>query len=491
MILFMLITLYTSRVILKELGVTDYGIYNLVGGLSVSFSIFSSALSGAISRFITFELGKDNSNQVQKVFGTAVFIQLCISVFIIIIGEIIGLSLLNTTLNIPEGRLIAAKWLYQFTLAIFIIKLLSVPFEALIISNEKMSAYAYFSIIEVILQLLVAFVLKIITFDKLIIYGAMLTIVAISYAIMLIIYCRINLRKFLSLPIYNKDIFKSMIGFANWNFIGTSAGILKNYGTDIIINIFLGVKINAARGIATQINNAVTKFTQNFMTALQPQIIKSYANGDKERNIFLIERGARFSFYLLLLLSLPLILEMNSILKIWLNNVPEYAEIFGRLILIDALTIALSQTLTNALLATGKIKYYQIVVGGITLLNLPLSYLLLYLGAPAEITYVVAIIIDIICLAARLIFAKFIIGLSIRSFFNNVIVNTIIVAIVSSILPISLAIYIKNFNAKFIVIITSCILSTMLSIIYIGIHREERKILFNSIHKFIIRKGNE
>lgn len=485
MLLVMLVTLYTSRVVLRVLGVEDYGIYSIVGGVVVSFSILSNAMSGAISRFITFSLGQGDIKKVRKLFSVAVTIQFCIGALIIVCAEIVGLYLLNTQMNIPQDRMEAASILFQFSLAIFIIKLLCVPFNALIISNERMSVYAYFGIGEVLLQLTVVFVLQLIPADKLITYGFLLSIVALIYVIMQFVYCKRAFLSQMARPTFDKKLFKEMAGFASWNFIGTSAGILKNQGVDIIVNIFTGVTINAARGIALQVNTAVTNFTENFITALRPQIIKTYAANDNNHLNFLVEQGARFSGYLLLFITIPLILEIDTLLQLWLKVVPLHTATFARLQLIDAVVVSLSQTLVIVLLATGKIRNYQLVVGGINLLNMPLSWLLLYLGFPVLVTYVVSISLNILCLMCRLLFANRLANIAIPHYLRKVVINVIVVACSSAILPLIIIHLLEPSLQRMLIVVPTCILTTSFSILYIGMTASERIYIYSKAFSLI------
>ena len=481
MILVMITTFYTSRIILETLGVEDYGIYNIVGGIVISFSIVSSALSGAISRFITFELGKSPNGNVKKVFTTSLFIQIGISIIIFFLGEFIGIYFLNTHINIPEIRLSAANFIFHTSLLTLVIRLIYVPFEALIISHEKMSAYAIFGLVEVFLQLLVVFLIKIISFDKLETYGFMLMCITFTLLTMNIIFCISNFKDALGMPHYNKTTFSQMLSFASWNFIGTSAGIFKQNGVDIIVNIFSGVTINAARGIALQVNTAITKFNQSLITAIQPQIIKSYATNDYNRYFFLVQQGARFSFYLILFLSLPVILEVDQILSFWLKLVPPSASDFVTLQLINALIISLSQTLITAILATGRIRNYQLTVGILAMLNLPLSYLFLKLGYPIYITYIISIIIECCCLGLRLYYFKTLSSLPITPFLKNVIANVFCVSCCAIICPLLLIYNMEESVTRFFLVVGVSILTTSASIYGIGLNNSEKQLIKQQI----------
>lgn len=436
MFLMMAITLYTSRVILEALGVEDFGIYNVVGGIVVSFSILTNALSGAATRFITFGLGKGDLKKLKDIFSTSVNIQIYLSIIIVILTEIIGVWFLNTQMNIPQERMEAANWVFQFSILTFAIKLINVPYNALIIAHERMSFYAYVSILEVALQLGIVYLLILTPNDKLTTYGFLTMLVSICIFFIYFIFCRIKFSECRYSVRFNKATFKEMAGFAGWNFIGSAAGILRNNGVDILVNIFFGVTLNAARGIALQANNAITKFTQGFMTALKPQITISYAQNDTKRFHFLINQGTKLSYYLMLLIALPVILEMDVILKLWLKNVPEYATLFAQLIIIDATIIGLSQTLMTAVQATGNVKKYQIIVGSLNLLNFPICFLFFKFGFEAYSTYLIGIGIEICCLYARLRLCKQLIKLDIKTFLKDVILNISTVTIIATIIPI-------------------------------------------------------
>ena len=373
MIFMMAVSLYTSRVVLNTLGVEDFGIYNVIGGVVAMFSVISGGLSAAISRYITFELGQGNTAKLKSVFSSSVTIQIGLALLIFVLAEIGGVWFLNEKMNLPESRIGAANWVLQCSILTFMVNLISVPYNAAIIAHERMQAFAYISIIEVVLKLLIVYILVIFSFDKLKLYGILLLAVACVIRIAYGIYCKRNFKECTYHFTFNKALLKEMMGFAGWNFIGAFAGVLRDQGVNIVINLFCGPVINAARAIAFQVNVAVNGFATNFMTAINPQITKSYASGDYLYMLTLVQSGARFSFYLLLLLSLPIIIETNTILTLWLKNVPEYTVIFVRLVLVFAMCEVLSGTQITALQATGNIRNYQIVVGSLQLLNLPIA----------------------------------------------------------------------------------------------------------------------
>lgn len=488
MLLLMAISLYTSRVILNALGVEDYGIYNIVGGVVAMFSMLSGSLSAAISRFITFELGKGNKENLAKVFSASVTIQLGICAIVMLLAETIGLWFLNSKMVIPENRLYAANWVYQLSLVTFVISLVSIPYNAAIIAHERMSAFAYISIFEAVNKLIVAYFIIISPIDKLIFYAIMIAMIAIIIRLIYGVYCKKRFEECTYHFIYDHELLKQMFGFAGWNFIGASSALLRDQGGNIVINLFCGPAVNAARGIAFQVNTAVHSFVTNFMTALNPQITKSYASGDYQYMMTLIFQGARLSYYILLLLSLPVIVNTHYILHIWLGEVPEHTVLFVQLVLIFGMCESISSPLITAMLATGKIRNYQLVVGGFQMLNLPVSYILLRFGAIPETVLIVAIVISQLCLVSRLYMLRGLIGLKARDFIKKVYANVIEVTILSVIVPFLLAIVLNNDFLNFIVLSIITVVSTLLVVFYVGCTMEERQFVVSKVKMIILKK---
>lgn len=359
-ILIMLVTLYTSRVVLNTLGIEDFGVYNAVGGVVSMFAVITGALTNAISRYVTYEIGKGDTNKLKQVFCTSVNIQIAISVIIFILCELAGLWFLNSKMNIPSDRILAANWVLHCSLLTFVVNLISVPYNACIIAHERMNAYAYISIIDAILKLSVAYLLIISPIDKLIAYSVLLLVAALGVRLLYGFYCGRNFQECKYKFKYDRQLFNEMLGFAGWNFFGNATSILNSQGVNLLINIFFGVIANSARGIASQVDAAVNQFVVTFSTAVNPQIIKSYAQNDKNRMFYLVCKGAKFSFLLLLFFAIPIMIESDKILELWLKNVPEGAPLFVRLSLIGAMIATIGNTGYTACMATGKIKAYSI-----------------------------------------------------------------------------------------------------------------------------------
>lgn len=481
----MIVMLYTSRIVLNALGVEDYGIYNVVGGLVAMFSVISGSLSAAISRYITFELGNDNYVKLAKVFSTSVIIQFILSLIVITIAETAGLWFMTTEMVIPQDRMSAAHWLFQFSVVTFVVNLISVPYNAVIIAHEQMSIFAYVAIYEVIAKLLVAFLLYISPIDRLIWYGFLLMAVSISVRIIYGIYCKHHFKECSKKLIFDSSLSKEMFGFAGWNFIGSASGILRDQGGNMLINVFYGPTVNAARGIAMQVSSAISGFATNFMMALNPQITKSYANGNHSYMMALTYKGARFSYYMLLLVSLPILISTPYILNLWLNIVPEHTVMFVRLVLILALAESISNPLVTAMLATGNIRNYQLIVGGLQMFNLPVSYMLLRLGYIPEVVIIVAIIISQLCLIARLYMLRGMIRLSAFTFFKKVYLNVVVVTLLSAIIPSIIKDYFPQTFLSFVILSLITLTTTALSVLFVGCSKNER-VMVNQLKNKII-----
>lgn len=487
MLLTMVVSLYTSRIVLNALGVEDFGIYNVVGGVVAMFSLLSGSLSTAISRFITYELGKGEQGNLNKIFSSAVTIQITLAAIIILFAELIGVWFLNTQMTIPVSRITASNWVFQISLLTFVINLISIPYNASIIAHEKMSAFAYISILEVVGKLVTAYLITISPIDKLIFYSFLMCIIALVVRFTYGYYCKKHFTECTYSFIWDKQLLKQMFGFAGWNFIGTASAVLRDQGGNILINLFNGPIVNAARGIAFQVNNAIQGFVNNFMIALNPQITKSYAANNHKYMMTLIFQGARLSFYMLLILSLPILLNTQYILEIWLKTVPEHSTLFVQLVLILAMSESISYPLITAIQATGRIRNYQLLVGGLQLLNFPISYCLLHIGFFPEIIMIVAIILTQVCLGARLYMLQKIIKLPTKVFLKKVYLNIIIVSTLSSITPVLLFRNTSDTLSKFILSSSISVICCIIIIYYIGCNSTERNFISTKT-KQILRK---
>lgn len=480
-ILVMLIALYTSRVVLNVLGVEDYGVYNVVGGLVSMFSIISGSLSSAISRFITFELGKGSSERLKVIFSTSVNIQLGIALLVLILGELIGVWFLNYKMNIPDERMIAANWVLHCSLLTFVINLISIPYNACIIAHERMKAFAYVSILEVSLKLAVVYMLLVSPFDKLSTYAVLLVAVALIVRLTYGIYCKRHFEECSYSFVYDKTMIKEMTGFAGWSFFGYSAGIFNMQGVNILINLFFGVTVNAARGVAAQVDAAVTQFVNNFLVAVNPQITKSYAAGDMSYMFMLVCRAAKYAYFLLLIFVVPLFIEADMVLTLWLKVVPEYAPLFLRLALLGSLVYLLGNPMATAVLATGKIRTYQIWMALVGSLVFPLTWIAYEFGSPVYVTYLIYFGVYLLLIFVRLYIMKGLLNFPVTLFVKLVLLRLVVVTPVAFLVPGLIVYCMDDSLERFFLCCVISILSTCLSVYVLGLEREERKIFFNKV----------
>lgn len=490
MILIMVVSLFTSRVVLQTLGVDDYGIYNVVGGVVSMFSLFSSSLSVAISRFITYELGKKNKEKLNSIFSTSVNVLLIISIVIVVLIELVGVWFLNNALNIPVVRMEAANWVMQCSILVFVINLISVPYNAAIIAHEKMSAFAYISILEVVLKLVVAYALYVSPIDKLITYAILLVVVALIIRGVYGIYCSCHFEECKYRMVYDKVLLKQMTDFAGWNLFGSGAYLFNTQGVNIATNLFFGVTVNAARGVASQAESAIRMFVNNFATAMNPQITKSYAEGDLEYMNTLVCRGAKYSYFLLFLFAVPFMYEADGIMKLWLGVVPDQAALFLRLSIFGTLFDVLGNATANAAWATGDVKRYYKYVVSIGCLVFPLSCVAFMVGMPAYTSYIVFIVIYIILIFVKLYIIKGLMNFPVMMFIKEVFIRIIPVSILSLFLPGLVYLLMDEGFVRVCVLTLVSLMSTTLCIYVCGLETSERALVYNTIRRIIKIKKN-
>lgn len=489
MILIMGVQLYTVRVVLSVLGSTDYGLNNVVGGIVTMFSFLSGTMATASQRYFSYEIGRGDLIQLKKTFSITLIIYCCIAFIILLLAETVGLWFLNYKMVIPENRIYAANWVYQFSILSFLVTMFQVPYDALVIAREKMNVYAYVSILEVILKLLIVYLLTISSFDKLIMYSFFTFSVTLLVTSIYKTYCVRNYKESHFIYYWDKIMFKDILSYSGWNLFGAMAGIVNNQGINILLNLFFGPVVNAARAIAYQINSAMNSFVQNFMTATRPQITKYYAQGQNENMLKLVFQSSKFSFFLLFLIALPVMFEMPFILNLWLKDVPENTILFGRIIIVTTLVDTLSYSLMAAFQATGKIKIYQIVVGSLLILNLPISYMFFKLGYSAEMGLYLVLINAILCLFLRLfLLKKIILTLNIFNFFKSVFFPILLVSLVGYLfLNMEIRFFPQGTKRLFLTFFIS-MFTTIFSIVIFGIEKDERKLLTGLILKKIKKR---
>lgn len=487
MLLMMFVTLFTSRVVLDKLGVTDYGIYNVVGGVVAMLGFLNSSMSNAVQRYLSFEIGKNNEAGVNRIFNVSLFAHAGIAVFVFVVMEIVGVWYLNTHMNIPAERMDAANWVLQCSIFTTLFTIVQVPYNAIIISKEQMGIYAYISILEVVLKLLVVYILAIGNFDKLKLYSVLIMVVTIGIVMIYRFYCTRKYKEAKFKFIKDWNLLKQIVGFASWNMLGELAWVFTGQGVNIILNSFFGPVVNAARGLAEQVNGAVNRFVANFQTAVNPQLIKNYASDQLGEMKTLLFRSTRFSYYLLLALSLPIILKMDFILHLWLKEVPDYTTGFCQLVLVSSLVSTLSNLLAQVARAYGKIRNYQIIVSIFLFLNFPLSYIVLKFGGSPLSTMFVNIGINAMLLFVRLRLTNRMIQMTYGSFIRNVLFPVIIVTAVALVIPLTIYFMLDNSIISFIIVCLVSFVSVGVSIYALGMNANERLYILAAISKIITK----
>lgn len=470
----MLVTLYTSRVVLNTLGVSDYGIYNVVGGVVAMFGFINASMSSATQRYITFALGKGDVGQLQKVFCTALQIHVLIAALIVVLGETVGLWFMYTQMQIPADRMDAAFWVLQCSVVSAVVMVISVPYNADIIAHERMSAFAYISILEAVLKLAIVYALVVSPFDKLVFYAFLILGVQVLIRFCYSHYCNRHFPESKYSRVWDKSLFKEMTVFAGWNMFGNLSGVLFGQGLNMLLNVFFGPVVNAARAVAVQVQSAVQQFVGNFQMALNPQIIKTYANGEMDEMHRLMFRSARFSFYLLFFLSLPVLFETNLILTVWLKTVPDNTVIFLRIMICTSLIYTMANPLIVANQATGKVRRYQAVCGSILLMILPVSYVCLKLGCPAYTVFVVHFVMESVAQLARMVMLRPLIGIRIVDYIKNVYVRVVAVVALSVVVPFIVYKSMDDTALRFFAVCLACVLSVGTVAYSVGLTAHER-----------------
>lgn len=482
MFLMMGITLYTSRVVLQMLGVDDFGIYNVVGGIVVLFSFINNAMVASTQRFLNFELGRGNVEEAQKVFAASLNIYLVIVMIFMLLAETVGLWFLNRYINIPPERTVAANWVYQASLVAAALNFVRMPYNAAIIAYERMSFYAYTSIIEAALKLGIVFLLYAFA-DKLIAYAWLVSVVALLILLMYVFFCR---RVFAICRhhtfAYDKRRYTALVSFSGWSLFGSVANMGASQGVNILLNIFFGVFVNAAMGIANQVSGAISLFVGNFQTAFNPQIVKSYASGEMERFINLILKASKYSYYLLFLIALPCFICCNEILQLWLGEVPLHAVSFCRLLIIFSLIDAIQGPLWMSAQATGKIKHYQLLMSCLILLNLPVTYVVLKLFPIAELGLIIRVSINIITAVVRVVYLKLLFPFPVIRYVKETVGTCIVVSVMSVLFP--WLIYQNTDGLSLLCLtISASLVCTLVFIYIIGLSCSERQIVLNIIRR--------
>lgn len=484
----MCVSLYTSRVVLSTLGFTDYGLNNVIGGIIAMFSFINGAMTNTTSRFITFALGKGDLERLKKVFSMAFYIHCLLAVIIIILGETIGLWFLYNKMVIPSGRMFAAEWLYQLSIASAIMGIISVPFSSAIVAHEKMDIYAYISIFDSVMKLLIVFMLAWSPFDKLIFYATLLFCVQVLDFIFYQFYCHIKFPESHIMKVWDKGLLRSMGGFASWSLVGNFSYVFYSQGINLLINMFCGAAVNAARGVAVQVETAINQFTTNIQTAINPQIIKSYSQNNMQRMFTLIFASSKVCFYLMYLLTLPVMLEATFILGIWLVKYPDHTVNFLRITLINTILNTLINPMFTANLATGKVRIYHTVIGTLSISFIPITYIVIRLTRIPETLFLLTVVMNVIGIILRLFIIRKQIGMSIALWLKKVLIHVVLVVCIGAIIPLTFYCLMDDTVSRFFVICIACVICIPLASYFFGLNGHEQKKIKGKIITVLNRK---
>ena len=490
----LVVKLYTSRLILKYLGVTDYGIYNIVASFIAMFSVLNGALATSIQRFLTYSLGERNIKKVQEVFSASLIILFFLSIIIVLIAETVGLWYVNAKLNIPSERLVAANWVYQFSIITFVMNVITVPYNSILTAYENFKAFAYFDILNVILTLVLVISLGFVSLDQLIYYGAGLLIIAILIRFLYSFYCQKHYEASHFTIVKDKSLYKSLFSFSFYSFFGNMGSVIGEGGINIVINLFFGVALNATRGISTQVANAVGGFTRSFTTALNPQITKSYAEYDIGRYAKLVFYSAKYSFLLLTVFLVPVMVNIGYLLDIWLTDIPPYSEIFVQLMLLQSLIYVLFTPITTIVNATGNIRLYQIGTFLILISNIVFIYIVYALGGAAYVGIVVQCVVTFMQVLFSIVVMQKIVKIKAFPFIRKVVIVCFAVFVACWGVSLVFKHVLNSLDCHPILSLIASVIVTTLFCFYLGVNQSVRKQLITALKnklgkntKYVIR----
>lgn len=489
MIIVMCVSLFTSRIILKILGFEDFGIYNVVGSVVVFFSFLQAALRNATSRYLTYDIGLGYPDNISRTFSMAVNSHIILALIIWVLLELGGVWFINNKLVIEPERVSAANWAYQFSLLTFCVSVIKTPFESSIIAHEKMDFYAITSIIEVLLKLAIVYLLIVSPVDKLIAYSFLVFCVALVLLLWFILYCRRQFADTRYIKYWDSETLIKFVQYSGWSILVNGACVVRSQSINIFFNLFMGVVANAAMGIANQVISALNMFVQNFTQAFRPQIIKSYAAQDYDYFNRLVFLTSKISYLLLLFISIPIISNIDFILRIWLGEYPEMTPVFIQAIVLYYLVDALQEPLLVAVHATGNIKYHQIYISSIIFLVVPISYIMLKSGCSGESVLILNALSNVVCAIVRTMYMKKLIGLNIYLYVSKVILPLSVITLLSVPLPIILSnVLVASWKTFIIISLISVVITAGTSIIF-GLDKSERQYVMKfTIVKKILRK---
>ncbi len=479
----MIVALYTSRVVLNALGVEDFGIWGVLGGIVAMFGFINQSLSSSIFRYLTYSIGTGDVDRLNRTYNASIIVHIGLAFVIFLLCETIGQWFLAEKLVVPDGKREMANVVFHIVVFNSAISLLSVPFNSVIIAYERMNVYAYLAIMDTFFKLIIAAVVYYVHENKLVWYAVMMLAITILMLLFYYTYVRVNFRNLHLQRVRDSQLFRSLLGFSGWSLFGNLAYVGYTQGLNMLLNVFFGPVVNAARSISLQIEQTVRTFVVNFQTAINPQIIKNYAQEDFEQMHLLMFRSSKFSVFLLFLFALPIMLETDIILSLWLGQVPQHTSSFVRIMFLVIALETMSNSIMTGVVATGNIKKYQIIVGLILLSIVPVSYIVLYFGAPAESVFIVYLVVEIFAVAARLFIAHNLVFLPLGRFLSDVAFRSLAVVVSGAVLPFIVHLLLPEGIIRFIAVGFLGLLTSVSSIYLLGLDSLERNVVIEKIHQ--------
>lgn len=481
MVFVLCLGLYTTRVTLKALGIDDFGIYNVVCGFVSMFTFLNTSMSNGIQRFFNFEFGKNGVDGARRVYITSLVVQTLLLVVVVLLAETFGLWYLHNKMVIPPERFVAAQWIFQFSVLSFVFVIMQVPYNASIMAHEHMNYYAFISILDAVLKLVIVLFIPYAETDKLILYGLLLASISLLDFILAFTYSRTHFEEIRIRPLFDKGLFKSMLSFSGWNIFGTFSGMMREQGLNMILNLFFGPVVNAARGVAYQVSSGLQGFVANVSTAIRPQIVQSYAQENTSRTIKLMYSLSKVSVSVLYILAYPILLEIDYILSVWLGgDVPKYTSSFVVIVVLIAFLNNMNSAVSAVVHATGRMKIYQVVTSLITLLSLPVSYFALRMGCNPDSVFWISFIFTLLMQIASLLILRSLISFSLKIYVKKVLYPFILVVISSFAIPLIPHCILGNGGVRFLLVFCLAVVFSSISFYLIGLDKKE-KALINSI----------
>lgn len=488
MVIVLLITLYTTRVVLKVLGVEDYGIYNVVCGFVSMFAVLNTSMSNGIQRFYNFEYGKNGEEGANRVYCLSFLIQVIIAVIVISLVESVGLWYLHNKMVIPADRMFAAKWIFQFSVLSFVFVILQAPYNAAIMAHERLDYFALLGILDAILKLGIVLLLPYLSADQLISYGVLMASVSVLNFILSYVYCKRNFNEIRLRFLFDKKMFRSMLGFSGWNLFGSFSGMMQEQGINLIINFFFGPIVNAARGVANQINSGVESFVANVTVPVRPQIVQSYARGDEARMMRLMFSISKLSCCFLLMMAIPISIEIKYVLLLWLgDNIPTYAASFAIIILYSSLISNLNSATSNVVHATGKMKHYQLWGTIVKISCVPISFLLLKYHPNPNLALFVMMVCRLLGHIVGLFIVRTLVDLSLKTYLLKVVVPIFAIFVLSFPLSYLPCLFIEEGFLRLISVTIVGVLSVAFTLYFIGLDKDEKRLVLNMANSFLVK----